>query len=347
MTTKLKPYNFKKIGVKKVANLEEPWNILIVDDEEDIHIMTKMALDEFSFSGSKVKFLHAYSGESAQQVLKDNSNIACVFLDVVMESHDAGLLLVKFIREELNNHDIRIILRTGQPGYAPAISITQQYDINDYKEKSELTKSLLYNCLTTTLRSYQQIKTIESSRAGLEMILDASSSLLTVQAVKQFSIGILTSICALLHVKPEGIVFTHSKATNLGSSIHIMAAAGNYSHLIDQPIATIGKPELQMHINHVLSLKKSIFIEHYSLIYIPVMSENDIIIVVDSPSLISDLDQKLLQLFSINIAIGFNNASIFERIEDLAYIEPLTLLPNRNSFIQLLTTTMSNYRHVS
>ena len=170
VTTKLKPYNFKKIGVKKVANLEEPWNILIVDDEEDIHIMTKMALDDFSFSGRKVKFLHAYSGESAQQVLKDNSDIACIFLDVVMESHDAGLLLVKFIREELNNHDIRIILRTGQPGYAPAISITQQYDINDYKEKSELTKSLLYNCLTTTLRSYQQIKTIESRANGFDLI---------------------------------------------------------------------------------------------------------------------------------------------------------------------------------
>jgi diguanylate cyclase (GGDEF)-like protein len=341
VSKELKPYVFKNVKSKKVTNHQEPWVILIVDDEEDIHLMTKMALEDFSFSGRPIKFLHAYSGQSAQQVLRNNNNIACIFLDVVMESHDAGLLLVQFIREELNNSEIRIILRTGQPGYAPAISVTQQYDINDYKEKSELTKRLLYNCLTTTLRSYQQIKTIESSRAGLEMIINASSSLLTVRGVKQFAVGILTNICALLHTKPEGIVFTHSKETNLGSSIHIMAAAGKYSHLINQPLMALGKPDLQVQINRVLTHKKSIFIEHYSLIYIPVTTNNDIVIIIDSPSSVSDLDRKLLEIFSINISVGFNNASMFEHIEYLAYTEPLTLLPNKSSFMQLLTTEMS------
>jgi diguanylate cyclase (GGDEF)-like protein len=338
---KTNPYVFNKVESKKIITQEETWTVLIVDDEEDIHVMTKMALDNFSFAGRKLKFLNAYSGESAQQVLRDNDDIACIFLDVVMESHDAGLLLVQFIREELQKQDVRIILRTGQPGYAPAMSVIQQYDINDYKEKSELTKNLLYSCLTTTLRSYQQIKTIESSRAGLEMIIEASSSLLTVQAVKQFSIGILTNICALLHVKPEGIVFTHSKETNFGTSVDIMAAAGQYSHLIDKPVSAIGKPELQVHISSVLNLKKSTFIENYSLIYIPVTSDNDIVIVIDSPVSVSDLDQQLLQIFSLNIAVGFNNASMFEHIEYLAYIEPITLLPNKSSLMQYLTKTMS------
>ena len=36
-----------------------------------------------------------------------------------METDDAGLRLVKRIREELKNQLVRIVLRTGQPGQAP------------------------------------------------------------------------------------------------------------------------------------------------------------------------------------------------------------------------------------
>jgi hypothetical protein len=42
-----------------------------------------------------------------------------VLLDVVMETADAGLLLVDYIRRELGLSATRIVLRTGQPGYAP------------------------------------------------------------------------------------------------------------------------------------------------------------------------------------------------------------------------------------
>ena len=340
MTTKVNPYVFKKTEKKKTINHDETWTVLIVDDEEDIHLMTKMALEDFTFSGRKLTFIHAYSGESAKKILIDNRNIACIFLDVVMESDDAGLLLVQFIREELNNKNIRIILRTGQPGFAPAISVIQQYDINDYREKSELTKTLLYCCLTTTLRSYQQIKTIESSRVGLEMVIDASASLLTVKAVKKYTVGILTHICALLHVKPEGIVFTRSNRNNSNTPANITAAAGHYSHLIDQPITSIGKPELQDYITQVLSLKKNIFIENYSLIYIALADDNEIVIIIDSPNAVSDLDQKLLEFFSINIALGYNNASMFEHIEYLAFTDPLTKLANKSAFMQRLTDKM-------
>ncbi|GGI94235.1 diguanylate cyclase [Shewanella hanedai] len=257
-----------------------------------------------------------------------------------MESHDAGLLLVQFVREELNNMNVRIILRTGQPGYAPEMSVIKQYDINDYREKSDLTSNVIFSCLTTALRSYQQIKTIESSRKGLEMVVDASSALLTIRGIKQFSIGILTHICALLHIKPEGIICANSKETELGKEVTILAAAGHYSHLFNQPITTIGKPHIEKNIENVILQKKSIFIQGFSFIYIPTTASNEIIVIIESSNTVSALDQQLVKVFGINIAVGFNNASMFEHIEDLAYTDKLTNLPNRISLMKHLSERM-------
>merc|ERR1712173_306956 len=103
------------------------------------------------------RFHHAYSGEEAVKKLTEIPNISVVLLDVVMETDDAGLVTVKRIREELNNSQLRIILRTGQPGYAPEENIIREYDINDYKTKTELTRAKLVTSLVTALRSYQQL----------------------------------------------------------------------------------------------------------------------------------------------------------------------------------------------
>ena len=42
-----------------------PWRILIVDDDEDVHLSTKFALGEETFEGRGFQFLHAYSAAEA------------------------------------------------------------------------------------------------------------------------------------------------------------------------------------------------------------------------------------------------------------------------------------------
>ena len=130
-----------------------PWKILIVDDEEDIHLVTKLALKHFEFDGRDLLFLHAYSAAEAIQQLADTPDIAIVLLDVVMETEHAGLALVRYIREELGNSAVRIVLRTGQPGQAPEQEVIRQYDINDYKNKAELTSSKLFTLVFASLRA--------------------------------------------------------------------------------------------------------------------------------------------------------------------------------------------------
>ena len=137
------------------------WRILIVDDEPDVHRATAFALNGVKILGRSLQFLDAYSALEAKALLSTESDIAVILLDVVMEREDAGLNLVRFIRNDLRLADVRIILRTGQPGYAPEIATIHDYDINDYKTKSELTRPKLYATVTAALRSYEQIRALD------------------------------------------------------------------------------------------------------------------------------------------------------------------------------------------
>ena len=132
---------------------QSSWLILIIDDEPSVHDATRLALRGIIIEGRPLTFLHAFTAAEARAILAERRDIAIALLDVVMESEDAGLRLTRYIREELGNQAIRIILRTGQPGYAPEIETIRTYDINDYKTKSELTRIRLFTSLTVAIRS--------------------------------------------------------------------------------------------------------------------------------------------------------------------------------------------------
>jgi diguanylate cyclase (GGDEF)-like protein len=137
------------------------WRLMVIDDEPDVHRATTFALAGVKILGRSLEFLHAYSASEAAQMLRSEQEVAVVLLDVVMEREDAGLALVKTIRQDLNLTELRIILRTGQPGYAPEIETIHDFDINDYKTKSELTRTKLYATVTAAVRAYEQIRKLD------------------------------------------------------------------------------------------------------------------------------------------------------------------------------------------
>ena len=155
--------------------IEASWKILIVDDESEIHTITKLALKEFIFENKSITFFSAYSGKEAKEIIKNNPDIALILLDVVMETEEAGLEVVKYIRDILDNKIVRIILRTGQPGQVPEDVVIVSYDINDYKTKTELTNKKLFTTVVTALRSFSSLNQIESSKSELERIAAASA----------------------------------------------------------------------------------------------------------------------------------------------------------------------------
>jgi len=157
----------------------KPWRILVVDDEEGIHGITRMIFRGYEFEGRPIELISALSGSEARDKLEQHTDIALVLLDVVMETDNAGLMLVDHIRNELNNKDIRIILRTGHPGYAPETEVIVNYDINDYLSKAELSASRLLTSVVVALRSYRDISSIrhcpDTAAAKADCGLDQTS----------------------------------------------------------------------------------------------------------------------------------------------------------------------------
>lgn len=176
---------------------EKSWKILIVDDDVEVHTVTRLALSDFTFADRSLAFLSAYSAQDAKPLLQAHPDIAIVLLDVVMEREDAGLLLVKFIREDLKNSLVRIILRTGQPGQAPEAFVATHYSIDDYKTKTELTVQKLSTTIVTALRAFSTLtnlldwsreleaKIIQHKQTELELRMNEMSAIEKVQELER------------------------------------------------------------------------------------------------------------------------------------------------------------------
>lgn len=203
------------------------WPLLIVDDEQEVHTVTTLALQEFRFLGRGLRFLHAYSGAEAKRLLKEQPGIALVLLDVVMETEHAGLDVVQYVRNELDNKFVRIILRTGQPGQAPELEMITRYDINDYKHKTELTSARLFTTLYTGLSTYRDLTVLDANRRGLEKVIDALARINELRSLEYFAQGVLEQLTALLFLDRDALmVHAAASGANAGDYISMAPAAG-------------------------------------------------------------------------------------------------------------------------
>lgn len=301
-----------------------PFRILIVDDDEEIHAITKMALSDFCLHGRSLEFTSAYSGEEARTLLKgtassssdDANDFALVLLDVVMEHDHAGLEVAQWIRETLKNRLIRIVLRTGQPGQAPEEDIIARYEIDDYKEKTELTYRKLVTLMYSSLRAYSELCRVERNRKALEHIIEALARLFTASSVKELSRGILEQLVALVthahtaaYCAFDGMSASGSKA----GSLKVLAGVGLYQ---DDEGATLSQQLDQRIIEQLAQRRESVCFTiagqdyyglyhtsqgHYYLLYIQG------IVKADSHALSAD-DEHLLTLFMNNTALAFEHA---------------------------------------
>jgi signal transduction histidine kinase/CheY-like chemotaxis protein len=217
-----------------IAMTVEPWKILVVDDEPDIHTMTRLTLKNLEFFGKPLQLIQALSGKEAQEILRQEPNMAVALIDVVMEADDAGLQLVDFIRNELKYSLIRLIIRTGQPGMAPEKEVIERYDIDDYKDKTELTAQKLYTTLRMALKSYRDLNTININRQALKKILDAAPGLYQPQTLNEFFHGVLEQMISLCNLSQQnsntcnGIVIT----INHGE-VEVQSSSGRFANSND------------------------------------------------------------------------------------------------------------------
>lgn len=304
-----------------VNNLDE-WDILVIDDEDDIHQVTKLVLSGFNFEGKKLHFHHAYSAAEAKTKIKELQNVAVCLVDVVMETTHAGLDLIKYIREDEQNHDVRLVLRTGQPGEAPEESVIRDYDINDYKNKTELTAIKLKTLLYSALRAYRDIRTIEKHKHSLEKIIDASAHFLQCDTVNQFASTILDHVSDVMGLEDNEIycaaaVNSQSKPA---SDFKLLAASG----ITDTNENTEVPEEIKELFVNAHNKKESLKNDNQFVGYFPTKDGLETMLYVSKSSKLQPSDHQLLEFFSNNISLAYDNLCLRETVresqKELSYI---------------------------
>ncbi|MFW5487831.1 MAG: DUF3369 domain-containing protein [Desulfovibrio sp.] len=295
------------------------WKVLVVDDEESVHSTTRMVLADMEFEGGSLEFLSAYTGKEALDIFKNNDDIAVVLLDVVMESNIAGLELAEKIRGELNNPFVRIILRTGQPGQAPERSVIHNYDINDYKEKSELTAQKLYSSVFTALRSYRDMRVIERNRQGLETIINASGDLFKIHSLRKLASGVLTQLSSLCGVGVDSIYLKTAgfAAVQVDKNLEIIAATGKFAECLDEDASKCKPLDASIHerIRDAAECGDCLHEDGVFVGYYPTkLGYVNVLYMEGYQQLAKELDERLLRIFSSNVGIAFDNAHLTQEI---------------------------------
>ncbi|OZG75220.1 hypothetical protein BTA51_02210 [Hahella sp. CCB-MM4] len=320
---------------------EKSWHILIVDDDQDVHESTVFALRQARILDRPLAFDHAYTAAEAIEKLQERQDYAVILLDVVMESEHAGLGLVKIIRQDMGITDSRIILRTGQPGYAPETEAIREYDINDYKNKAELTQARLYTTLTASIRTYSQITALDASKQGLEMIVKASSELMSLRGFHEFASGIITQITALLGIVGDSLVCLRSFPNHHGerqeddpSERHftVIAASGRFDHSLNRHLQDISDENMRRLLTDAIQQQAHVVAEHATALFFANASGDDMLVYVEIHRPLEETEKQLLEVFSANISICLDNVVMVERLHRYAYYDSLLGLPNRLYF---------------
>ncbi len=323
---------------KPVAEEREgTWKVLISDDEHDVHEVTVLALRGIVFEGRRLEFRHAHTAQETFRIIQDEPDVALILQDVVMETDDAGLELVRRIRRDLKNKTVRIVLRTGQPGRAPERQVVLDYDINDYKEKTELTRQKLFTTVISALRSYNDIRTIERNRDGLTKIINASGNLFNYRSIQEFAQGVLMQITALLKVDEGSLSQSFSGLTASAGSQDdryiIVSGTGTFEEAIGRPIEEVVQGDALEMIQEAMDNRISFFRDHRFVGYCQTSAGFKTILYVAGKKTIGELDRRLLLTFFSNISVAFENLYLHNEVKEiqLSVIETLgEVIENRS-----------------
>jgi signal transduction histidine kinase/CheY-like chemotaxis protein len=290
------------------------WKIAVIDDDVAVHEGTRFALSDYRLNGQGLEILSAYSAAEGRQLMRRHPDLAVVLLDVIMESDTAGLDLVEFIRHDLKNETVRIILRTGQPGQAPERRVIVDYDINDYKAKTELTADKLFTALTAALRSHQQLQRMVETRRGLEIIIDAASTLFDFKSMQRLAEGVLMQIASLLKADCAGILVLR-EPQHRHETFSVLAGSGCYSRYIGSDASQSLESELRALVEDAFARRRHEFSSRRSVLYIKTLSGREVVVVLEAARHLSDTDRALVEIFCSRLSIAFDNVILYEQLQ--------------------------------
>jgi len=297
--------------------LKRAWKVLIVDDERLIHATIQRGLEHCQFDGDGLQILHAYSTAEARILLQHHPDTALVLIDIFLETPTAGLDLVKYIRNSLNNRLIRLVLMTGQTDAAPALDIIETYDINDYKEKLELTTTKLKTLAYSMLRAYRDIVALDKARSSLELVVAASAQIVEIRSLQKFTSAVLMQLTALLNLGTDAAyieIISGFAAANRNGRFQVLAGSGAYSDLVDGSPPELSDPDIIRDLDSACQQKRNLYFDNRLVAYFNTGRGFESLLYMNNLRPLNDQDKYLINLFCSNIAIAFENAYLREEI---------------------------------
>ncbi|MCB1560427.1 MAG: DUF3369 domain-containing protein [Xanthomonadales bacterium] len=290
------------------------WKVLIVDDEPEVHQVTRLVLGGVRFEARPLELISAYSAADAREAMSEHTDIAVMLLDVVMETENAGLDLVRMVREELGNRQMRIVLRTGQPGQAPESEIIRNYDINDYKEKTELTAQRLSTTLFAALRGYRDLVTIEKSKHGMEQILRASTEVFSQRESAGFAASVLRQLPGLTREGGAHLLCRVDHDTSSPNRFPITLATDKHADKIGATADQVLPLACLESMHRAMRKRRHVFADdHYVLHFMDSEERESLFCVGDSGGL-EEMERKLVEVFSANVSIAFDNLHLHQEL---------------------------------
>jgi signal transduction histidine kinase/CheY-like chemotaxis protein len=291
------------------------WKVAIIDDDQSVHDGTRLALSDYTLNGQRLELLSAYSAAEGRQLLEAHPDVAVALLDVIMETDDAGLGLIEYVRTTLNREALRIILRTGQPGQAPERRVIVDYDINDYKAKNELTADRLFTSLTAALRGYQQLQRMVETRRGLEIIIDAASTMFDLKSMQRLAEGVLTQMASLLNADCAGILVLRENGAGT-PSFSVLAGSGCYRDIGGGASSVPLEDGLRRLVEEAFQRRRHDFTGDRSILYIQTGSGREVVVLLEAARELSATDRALVEIFTSRLSVAFDNVILYQQLQD-------------------------------
>ena len=296
---------------------KKPWCILLVDDDAEVHAVTRLALKGFEFQGSGLELLSAHSGQAGRAVFQSRDDIALAIVDVVMETDHAGLDLVHYVRNTLENHRTRLVMRTGQPGQAPEDRVIRDYDIDDYKEKTDLTIQKLRTLLYSKLRAYRDLCVIEYQRDGLARVLGATAMVQTAESLTVFASAVLDQLTSLLHLDRSALYcIVLPNADNGEHETKTIAATGDFVEYSTNPNCSNLPDIVAQRFREVFDKKSGQHYDDAYVLYTTAKNGGGNLLYLKHASALGKLDQKLLEIYTQSVAITFDNINLQDDLRE-------------------------------
>ena len=314
----------------KLPTNQKVWRLLVVDDDESVHQITRLVLADSIIEGRSLEIVSAFSSKEAQAILKDDQSFCMAFVDVVMETDHAGLELVDWIRNDLKNKAIRLVLRTGQAGTAPEAQVIKDFDINDYKEKTDFTASKMTTTVYASIRAYRDIITIQRSLDAFKQLIRSTQDLLQINQFKSFGSAALNSLLSLMNIDSSALYIARSQLDfDEHYSNFILACTGKYVvESDDLESSDIDKDIIKL-IKDTFDSKSHYSDEHCYIGYYETASNVSSVLYIEFEDDVEHFRANLIELFATNVALILESLTKQHDIErtqnELLYIVGMPL----------------------